>query len=102
MSTTLPRVGSESDDHSSYIETGLETFQVEQKLTAQDERARIEMCIWFNDKMEEDEDWIDDVWFSDEAHFHLDVYVNLILQRPLHSSKVAAWCAINSKTIVGP
>ena len=65
--------------------------------------------------MEEDEDWIDNVWFSDEAHFHLDGHVNSkncvfwgtqppqeVLQRPLHSSKVTAWCAMNSKTIIGP
>ena len=65
--------------------------------------------------MEEDEDWINNIWFSDQVHFHLDGYVNLkncvfwgtelpqeVLQRPLHSSKVTAWCAINSKTIIGP
>ena len=90
-------------------------IQVKQKLTAQDKLARMEMCNWFNNKMEEDEDWINNVWFSDEAHFHLDGYVNSkncvfggaelpqeVLQQPLHSSKVTAWCAINSKTIIGP
>ena len=34
------------------------------------------MCNWFNNKMEEDENWINNVCFSDEAHFHLDGYVN--------------------------
>ena len=90
-------------------------IQVKQKLTAQDKLARVEMCNWFNNKMEEDENWINNVWFSDEAHFHLDGYVNSkncvfggaelpqeVLQQPLHSSKVTAWCAINSKTIIGP
>ena len=90
-------------------------IQVKHKLTTQDQRARVAMCNWFNDKMEEDEDWIDNVWFSDEAHFHLDGHVNSkncvfwgtqppqeVLQRPLHSSKVTAWCAMNSKTIIGP
>ena len=43
-------------------------IQVKHKLTTQDQRARVAMCNWFNDKMEEDEDWIDNVWFSDEAH----------------------------------
>ena len=51
-------------------------IQVKQKLTAQDKLARVEMCNWFNNKMEEDENWINNVWFSDEAHFHLDGYVN--------------------------
>ena len=90
-------------------------IQVKHKLTTQDQRAGVAMCNWFNDKMEEDEDWIDNVWFSDEAHFHLDGHVNSkncvfwgtqppqeVLQRPLHSSKVTAWCAMNSKTIIGP
>ena len=89
--------------------------QVKHKLTTQDQRARVAMCNWFNDKMEEDEDWIDNVWFSDEAHFHLDGQFNSkncvfwgtqppqeVLQRPLHSSKVTGWCAMNSKTIIGP
>ena len=75
----LPRVGSKPDEHSPYIETGFETFpyhiQVKQKLTAQDKLAWAEMCNWFNNKMEEDEDWINNVCFSDEAHFHLHGYV---------------------------
>ena len=73
------------------------------------------MCNWFNNKMKEDEDQINNVWFSDEAHLHLDGYVNSencvflgtelpqeVLKRPLHTSKVTAWCAINSKTIIRP
>ena len=73
------------------------------------------MCNQFNNKKEEDEDLINNVWFSCEAHFHLDGYVNSkncvfqgtelpqeVLQRPLHTSEVTAWCAINSKTIIGP
>ena len=67
-----------------------------------------------NNKMEENEEWIDNGWFSDEAHFHLNGYINSnnnvywgtsppqeVLQRPLHSSKVTTWCAMNSKTIIG-
>ena len=73
------------------------------------------MCNWFNDKMKGEDDWINNVWFSDEAHFHLDDYVSSkncvfwgteplqdVLQQPLHSSKVTTWCAIISKTIIGP
>lgn len=90
-------------------------IQVKHKLTENDKQARVSMCEWFNDMMEEDEDWIDNVWFSDEAHFHLDGHVNskntvfwgsnapdMVLQRPLHSQKVTAWCAMNSKFIIGP
>ena len=51
--------------------------------------------------MEENQDWVDKVWFSDEPHFYLDGYVNSknnifwgtappqeVLQRPLHSSTI--------------
>ena len=74
-------------------------IQVKQKLTAQDEQTQVAIYNWFSDKMEEDDHWINNVWFSDEAHFHLDSYVNSkncvfwgtgspqeVLQQPLHSS----------------
>ena len=51
-------------------------IQVKQKLTAQDKLAQVEIYNWFNNKMEEDEDWTNNVWFSDEADFHLDGYVS--------------------------
>ena len=78
-------------------------IQVKQKLTAQDEQDRVEICNWFNDKIEENKNWINNAWFTDEAHCHLDGYVNsktcafwgieppqVVLQWPLHSSKVTA------------
>ena len=74
-------------------------IQVKQKLTAQDEQTQVAIYNWFSDKMEEDDHWINNVWFSDEAHFHLDSYVKSkncvfwgtgspqkVLQQPLHSS----------------
>lgn len=51
-------------------------IHVKQKLTEQDQRAQVEMCNCFNDKMEEEKDWIKNVWFINEAHFHPDGYVN--------------------------
>lgn len=52
---------------------------------------------------------------SDEAHFHLDGYVNKqnfrywsdtnpqeLHERPLHSSKVTVWCGISKKCVIGP
>jgi hypothetical protein len=52
---------------------------------------------------------------SDEAHFHLDGYVNKqncrfwaaenpreLHQRPLHTAKVSVWCGISKGGIVGP
>jgi len=58
---------------------------------------------------------IDNVWFSDEAHFLLSGHVNSknnifwgstppehCLQRPLHSVKCTAWVAISKHGIIGP
>jgi len=52
---------------------------------------------------------------SDEAHFHLDGYVNKqncqfwaaqnlreLHQRPLHTAKVSVWYGISTVGIVGP
>lgn len=58
---------------------------------------------------------IHNLWFSDEAHFHLSGYTNKqncrywapenpqeLHQRPLHSPKVTVWCAVSSMGIIGP
>ena len=55
------------------------------------------------------------IFFSDEAHFTLDGYVNeqtcriwnsenpqVIKERPLHSEKVTVWCALLSEGVIGP
>ena len=62
--------------------------------------------------MEEESDWINNVWFSDEAHFHLNGAVNNFwgTERPdqvspkkLKGLKVTAWCALNAKYgVIGP
>ena len=43
---------------------------------ANDEKTRVDMCNWLNDKMVENHNWIHKVWVSDEAHFHHDGYAN--------------------------
>ena len=90
-------------------------FQIKHPLTANDEKTRVDLCNWFNDKKKKNQDWIDKVWFSDEVRFYLGGYIDSknnkfwgtalpqkALQQPLHSSKVSAWCVMNSKTIMGP
>lgn len=55
------------------------------------------------------------IFFSDEAHFHLGGYVNKqnmqywsasnpneVHQKPLHSPKTTVWCAISGNGIIGP
>ena len=51
-------------------------IQMKQKLNAEDEQVQVEICNWFNDKVEEHNEWINNVWFSDVGHFHLAGYVN--------------------------
>ena len=51
-------------------------IQIKHELTPAEMGKRLEMNQWFEDKIEEDPDFLDDVWFSDEAHFWLCGYVN--------------------------
>ena len=43
-----------------------------QQLTQADKTTRMEMCLRFQEKMDNDDKWINNVWFSDEAHFYLN------------------------------
>ena len=51
-------------------------IQIKQKLTPDDMRKRVIMCQWFCDKIDAVSDFLDNVWFSDEAHFLLSGHVN--------------------------
>ena len=90
-------------------------IQIKQKLTEADMAKRVTMCEWFCDTIEDNPDFLDHVWFSDEAHFLLSGHVNSknnvywgteppeeVLQRPLHSIKCTAWVAISKHGIIGP
>ena len=44
-------------------------IQIKQLLTPDDMRKRVIMCQWFCDKIDAVPDFLDNVWFSDEAHF---------------------------------
>ena len=51
-------------------------IQIKQKLTPDDMRKRMIMCQWFCDNIDAVPDFLDNVWFSDEAHFLLSGHVN--------------------------
>ena len=51
-------------------------IQIKQKLTPDDMRKRVIMCQWFCDNFDVVPDFLDNVWFSDEAHFLLSGHVN--------------------------
>ena len=78
-------------------------IQIKQQLTDADKEKRVTMCEWFCNVLENDENFLEKVWFSDEAHFLLSGHVNSknnvfwgsevpdeLLQRPLHSVKCTA------------
>ena len=90
-------------------------IQIKQKLTDAGKEKRVTMCEWFCNVLENDENFLENVWFSDEAHFLLSGHVNSknnifwgskvpeeVLQRPLHSVKCTAWVAMSKHGIIGP
>ena len=107
LSATISRVGHLSNKVSPYYEIGFKTFTEyfldQAQLTAKDEQTQFDICNWFTDKIENNEDGIDDVWSGDETHSDTGDYINLknnnydgtaspqeVLQRPLHSSNDTA------------
>ena len=90
-------------------------IQTKQQLTDADKDKRLTMCEWFCNVFENDENFLENVWFSDEAHFLLYGHVNSknniswasevpdeVLQRPLSSVKCSAWVAMSKHGIIGP
>jgi hypothetical protein len=83
--------------------------QIKHKLTQADMDKRVVMCQWCCDKIEDNPDLLDDVWFSDEGHVNSKNNIfwgtaapEDVLQRPLHSTKCTAWVAISKHGIIGP
>ena len=51
-------------------------IQIKHKLTPDDMKKRVIMCHWFCNKIDAVPGFLDNVWFSDEAHFLLSGHVN--------------------------
>lgn len=90
-------------------------IQIGQRLTEPDMRARMVYCGTFLAMVYEDPAFLNNVWFSDESHIHLNGYINrqttrflgferpnVIVQKPLHSARVTIWCAISAHGLLGP
>ena len=73
------------------------------------------MAKWLLAKIETSKTFLDHLWTTDEAHFHLDGQVNYrnnvlwgserpaeLTEKPLHSQKVTVWAAFSMKGVVGP
>jgi len=76
---------------------------------------RVNFCQTFLRLINQNQELVNNLLMSDEAHFHLSGFVNKqnfrywsatnpieLNERPLHSSKVTVWCAISSFGIIGP
>lgn len=89
-------------------------IQIVQALKEEDYAIRHNFAeVMLNDFF--DDNRINNILFSDEAHFHLNGAVNKQNcrywapenprekhQRPLHSPKVTVWCAMSASGIIGP
>ena len=51
-------------------------IQVHQRLTPLHAQQRIQMCNWFLQEIEQNPNFLENIWFSDEAHFYLNGHVN--------------------------
>ena len=91
-------------------------ISVRHKLTAEDQERRQRMCDWISQKLERTLNWINYIWFSDEARFHLNSAVNNhnnifwgsdlpeeITERQLNGPKVTDFVAFNARHgLLGP
>ncbi|CAG4965031.1 unnamed protein product [Colias eurytheme] len=88
-------------------------IQLVQALKPNDYRVRKEFCENMLSRFRT----VNTIWFSDEAHFHLNGFVNkqncrywaprgqnprLKHQQPLNSPKVTVWAALSVNGIIGP
>ncbi|GFV92937.1 uncharacterized protein TNCV_1693301 [Trichonephila clavipes] len=72
-------------------------------------------AVWAFQKMAEDDDWLSNLLWTDEAHFTLRGSVNThncriwatenprtVLETPLHGEKITVWVGFTTSTIIGP
>jgi hypothetical protein len=82
------------------------------ELLPADRDARLLFCEWLNEVVTHDPNFLSKVFFTDEAWFHLDGYVNsqncriwsttnphAIHEHPLYPIKVGVWAAMTSQRI---
>ena len=54
----------------------LPDISIRHKLKQNNMRRRLDMCNWLSDRMEQYPNWINLIWFCDEAHFYLNGAIN--------------------------
>lgn len=89
-------------------------IQIVQALLPQDHQQRLQYAIRFT-QLATQIDFLNNVLMSDEAHFHLNGYVNkqncrlwgsenprATHQHQLHPSKCTVWCGVMATRVIGP
>ena len=90
--------------------------QMLQKQTSKNRNQRVQFVEEISQKIEDDEEFLSKVHFSDEAHIHLSGEVNKqncrfwATQQPFATveegtttrEKVTVWCALGENEIIGP
>ncbi|GFS87703.1 uncharacterized protein TNCV_2942791 [Trichonephila clavipes] len=72
-------------------------------------------AVWAFQKMAEDDDWLSNLLWTDEAHLTLQGSVNThncriwatenprtVMETPLHDEKVTVWVGFTTSTVIGP
>jgi len=90
-------------------------IQITSKLNSLDLPIREQFCQKIIEMAEEDNNFINCLFMSDEAHFDLNGNVNkqncriwsqsnpeILHETELHPERVTVWCAVSSRCIVGP
>lgn len=90
-------------------------IQLVQKLRYGDKKRRLDFCHWLLDKCNSKPDFMDVLFMSDEAQFHLDGKVNkqncriwadqppqIFQEVEGFSPYISVWCAVSSNCIIGP
>jgi Helix-turn-helix domain (DUF4817) len=89
--------------------------QLTQELKPTDHGKRRQFVEWILEMQRENEGFTKRIIFSDEAHFHLNGFVNkqncriwgsenprVIKEKQMHPQRVTVWCGIWSQGLIGP
>lgn len=89
--------------------------QLRHALKPDDQSHRVLFCQWVRDMVLADPNFLSKIFFSDEAHFWLNGYVNsqnyriwgsenphASVPKSLHGERLTVWVAISEQRLVGP
>jgi hypothetical protein len=90
-------------------------IQTHQNLSKYTNDVRVALCGPFLQFLQGNPAVLQNIWFTDEAYFHLDDYVNKqnmqicttenpdkVTEVPLHTKRCIVWCAVSATGVVGP